>query len=300
MADTVQRAKRNKAFDASPWIGLAVDGTGVGRSQAARCQFCHPVRAGTGQHGYVHRVCLVSVVGTGLSLPIDVEPYAPGDSEYEAGQRILPRAVGAVGRRFADYVVVDAEFATAPFLHVAGALGLRVVARLKANLPELAAAAATRFATQPPTGVFEVAGDRVEVWDAEDFDPWATLAWATVRVLRYRQYKRDGTVVEACWLTDWPTAQVGSRALYGMAKSRWEIENAGFNEGKTWHGLEHIVHHHPGSLLIHWLLVSFALTIERLYRLRYLRRGRHRVLTAIELVRWLRLHVCRHAPADTS
>jgi hypothetical protein len=106
----------------------------------------------------------------------------------------------------------------------------------------------------------------VEVWDAEDFDPWATLAWATVRVLRYRQYKRDGSVVEACWLTDWPTAQVGSWALYGMAKSRWEIENAGFNEGKTWHGLEHIVHHHPGSLLIHWLLVRVALTIERLYR----------------------------------
>ena len=73
--------------------------------------------------------------GTGLPLPVDVEPYGPGDSEYGAGQRLLERAVAAVGPRFADYVVVDGEFATAPFLHCAGDLGLRVVARLKGNLP---------------------------------------------------------------------------------------------------------------------------------------------------------------------
>jgi hypothetical protein len=29
----VQRAKRNKAFEESRWIGLAVDGTGAGRSR---------------------------------------------------------------------------------------------------------------------------------------------------------------------------------------------------------------------------------------------------------------------------
>ena len=41
--------------------------------------------------------------------------------------------------------MVDAEFATAPFLHTAGDLGLSVVARLKGNLPELCAAAQQRF-----------------------------------------------------------------------------------------------------------------------------------------------------------
>jgi hypothetical protein len=45
---------------------------------------------------------LLSVVGTGLSLPVDVEPYGPQDSEYNAGQRLLRRAVGLLGRRFAD------------------------------------------------------------------------------------------------------------------------------------------------------------------------------------------------------
>lgn len=151
-----------------------------------------------------------------------------------------------------------------------------------------------------PTGLFAVGRDQVEVWDADDFDPWETLRWPTVRGLRYRQHKPDGMVVEAYWLTDWPMRLVGSRALYLMAKSRWEIENQGFNDAKTRHGLEHLAPHHVNSVLIGWLLVIFALTIERLYRLRYLRRGTHQPHTAIELVRQLRLSLGRPVPTDTS
>ena len=301
LAATVRRAKRNKAFDDRRWIGVAIDGTGAGHSQAAHCAWCHPIRAADDRViGYGHHLCMITVVGTGLALPFDVEPYGPGDSEYAAGQRVLQRAVGAVGRRFADYVVADGEFATAPFLHVAGDLGLRVVARLKGNLPELYATAQARFAARAPTGTFVVGRDRVEAWDADDFDPWDALRWSTVRVLRYRQHKSDGTVVEAYWLTDWPLRHVGSRALYLMAKSRWEIENQGFNDAKTRHGLEHLAHHHANSVLIGWLLAIFALTLERLYRLRYLRRGRHHPHTAIEFVRQLRLSLAPPRPRDTS
>ncbi len=297
---TVRRAKRNKAFSPSRWIGVAVDGTGAGHGQAAGCPLCHPVRDGQGQVlGYLHHFVMISVVGTGLALPFDVEPYGPGDSEYVAGQRVLQRAVTQVGRRFADYVVADGEFATAPFLHVAGDLGLRVVARLKDNLPTLFAAAVARFTPQPPSLIVEDGGERIELWDADDFDPWETLRWPTVRVLRYRQHKADGRVVEAYWLTDFPSARVGSRLLYRFAKSRWEIENEGFNDGKTRYGMEHLRHHHANSVLVMWLLTIFALTIERLYRLRYLHRGRHRPATPIEFLRMLRLSLGPSRPLDT-
>lgn len=292
LVQVVRRAKRNKAFEASRFIGLAVDGTGAGRSEQARCALCHPVR--DPQHhilGHRHQLSLVSVVGTGLTLPLDVEPYGPGDSEYAASQRLLQRAVGQLGRRFADYVVADSEYATAPFLHVVGDLGLRVLARLKGNLPELAQAVQARFGPMAPTATFQVGQDRVELWDADDFDPWATLRWPTVRVVRYRQHKPDGSVVEADWLTDWPTRQVGALSLYGLAKSRWEIENQGFNDAKTRYGMEHIRHHHANSVLVSWLLLALAMTIERLYRQRYLHRGTHPVYPAIALVRllWLSL-----------
>lgn len=301
LARVLQQAKRNKAFETSGGIGLAVDGSTVGWCQRSGCSLCRPYRNADKEiAGYRHHVVLATVVGTGLSLPFDVEPYGPGDSEYAAGQRLLRRAVELLGVRFAAYVVVDGEYATAPFLHAAGKLGLPVVARLKANLPELWAAAQKRFRSQPPKLTFRHGADRVELWDAEDFDPWESLQWETVRVLRYRQQKPDGEVIEAFWLTNLSMQEISSRVLFHRAKSRWEIENQGFNDAKNRHDLEHICHHHPNSLLITWLLTSLALTIERLYRLRYLHRGKHPLRTAADFVHLLWLSLSRTASANTS
>ncbi len=282
------RAKRNKAFDGSRFIGLALDGTGGGRSKQAICPLCRPTKNQKKQIvGYHHSLVMISVVGTGLTLPFDIEPYGPGDSEYTAGQRLLRRALANLGPRFADYVVADAKFATAPFLKVAGKLHIPVVARLNDNLPELFTAAQKRFGTQRPQSIFRYGKDRVEVWDAADFDPWEALDWDTVRVVRYLQHKPDGAVIEAYWLTNFSQHRVGGRQIFRMAKSRWEIENQGFNDAKNHHQMEHICHHEPNSLVVLWLIMTLALTIERLYRLRYLHRGNHPTRTAIELVRLL-------------
>jgi len=297
----VRQAKRHKAFDNCRFIGLALDGTGAGRSRQKGCGGCRPYRNAQQEVvGYHHQLVMISVVGTGLTLPLDVEPYGPEDSEYSAGQRLLRRTVRNLGRRFADYVVVDGKFASAPFLHAAGEEGLYVLARLKDNLPELSAAAQKRFRGQPPRQVFWEGADRVEIWDADDFDPWGTLRWKTVRVIYYRQPKPDGTVVEASWLTNFPSARVSGRTLYRLAKSRWEIENQGFNDAKNRYGLEPICHHEANSLLVVWLLICLALTVERLYRLRYLHRGTHTVRTAIDLLLLLQLSLGLSSVAPTN
>jgi len=297
----VRQAKRNKAFQNSPVVGLALDGTTAGRSREKQCSLCRPLRNAAKQIvGYRHHLVMLSVVGTGLSLPMDVEPFGPGDSEYAAGQRLLRRLFPELGTRFADYLVVDGAFATAPFLHACDDLGLPVVARLKGNLPDLFQAAQKRFSQQASQLSFRSGRDRVELWDADDFDPWESLRWPTVRVLYYRQHKPDGTVIEAYWLTNLSPQRVSTRSLFRMAKSRWEIENQGFNEAKNQHGLEPIPHHHDNSLLLEWLLNALALTIERLYRLRYLHRGSHPQLSAIELCRLLWLNLARSFPPNTS
>jgi hypothetical protein len=249
---------------------------------------------------YLHHFAMVSVVGTGLTLPLDIEPYGPGDSEYAAGKRLLARVIEALGRRFADYLVVDGGFATAPFLHTADAAGIPVIARLKSNLPELFAAAQRRFANRPADDTFVHNRSRIELWDASDFAPWENLRWRSVRVLRYRQHRPDGKIVEAYWLTNLSLRKVGSRTLFKLAKTRWEIENQGFNDAKNRHGLEHICHHQANSLLAVWLITILALTIERLYRLRYLRRGVHQPLTAAQLLRRLRLALGAPVSPDSS
>lgn len=287
-------AKRNKAFDGVARIGLAIDGTTACRCQSQRCAECRPYRNAAGQiAGSRHHLAMISVAGAGLSLPFDVEPYGPQDSEYAAGQRLLKRAIAALGVRFADYLVVDAGFATNTFIHAADSAAIPVVARLKGNLPELSAAVQRRFSTRPPDRVLQDGGDRVELWDGDDFDPWETLHWTTVRVVRYRQTKPDGKLVQADWLTNLTLRQASSLAVYPMAKSRWEIETEGFNDCKSRQGFEHIRHHHAKSLLIGWLLTLVALVVLRRYRLRYLHRGNHPIRSAIDLVRcfWLSLRL---------
>ena len=296
LAAALHQAKRNKAFENSRFIGLALDGTGAGRTFKEPCPLCDPVKDSKGEvHGSLHHFVLISV-GVGLTLPIDGEPYGPGDSEYAAAQRLLRRTVDHLGPRFADYVAGDGEYATAPFLHTTGEVALPVVARLKENLPLLAAAVRDRFDGQPPHAVYQDGDDRVEVWDYDHFDSWETLDWPEVRVLRYRQHKRDGTVIQAEWLTNFPIAKLGSLSFYRMAKSRWKIENGGFNDGKNRYGMEHICHHEPNSILIVWLLILLALVIERLYRLRYLHRGDHGIRSAMDLFTYLWLSLGSRSP----
>lgn len=302
LAEALHQAKRNKAFENTRFIGLAVDGTGAGRTYKDPCPLCDPIKDAQGEvHGSLHHFVLISVVGVGLTLPVDVEPYGPGDSEYAAAQRLLRRTVKHLGPRFADYVVGDGAYATAPFLHTTEDVGLPVVARLKENLPLLAASVRARFDGQPLHAVFQEGDDRVEVWDADDFDPWETLDWPAVRALRYRQHKPNGTVVQAEWITNFSIAKLGSLSFYRMAKSRWEIENSGFNDGKNRYGMEHICHHEPNSILIVWLVILLALVIERLYRLRYLHRGEHGLRSAMELCDYLWLTLVQFpGPPDTS
>jgi hypothetical protein len=301
LAAVLHRAKRNKAFEDCHFVGLALDGTTGGRRRKKGCSLCRPYRDAQQEIlGYRHHLVLAAVVGGDLTLPADVEAYGPGDSEYAAGQRLLRRVRANLGARFIDYVVVDGGFATAPFLHVASEAGWPVVARLKDNLPELSRATERRFRSRPPELKFQEGTDRVEIWDADDFEPWEGLQWDTVRVIRYRQHHRNGEVVEAYWLTNFSARELSSRCLYSMAKSRWQIENEGFNDAKNRYGLEHIRHHHERSLLIVWLLTCLSLTLERLYRLRYLHRGSHPVRTAMDLYRLLVLGLSLPVVTDST
>jgi hypothetical protein len=300
LAQLIRAVKRRKAFDDVWRIGVVLDGTTVGRCPTVRCPACQPIlvphRDVAGQPtpfasvvGQQHKLSLLAVVVGAVHLPVDLEPYGPGDSELAASLRLLDRGVAALGPRFTQYVLGDGLYANVPFLHAAGDHGLRALVRLEGNLPTLFAAAQARFEGTPPRAIFEDQGDRVEVWDADDFDPWEDLRWPTVRVFRYRQTHPDGTVIHAYWLTDFSARQVIGQTLYRLAKGRWTIENQGFNDGKSQYGLDDVPHHEANSLLIHCFLVLLTLTLERLSRLRYLHRGTHAPISAITLIRRLRL-----------
>jgi hypothetical protein len=57
---------------------------------------------------------------------------------------------------------------------------------------------------------------------------------------------------------------------------------------------------HANRLLSGWLLAMLALTIERLYRLRYLHRGKHRVPSSVQLLLHLWLSLSRSRATNSS
>ena len=92
MAGTLKLAKSNKVFDETGFVGLAIDATGAGRTAKAACPLCHPVKDPEGNVTCrLHHFVMVSVAGSGITLPFDAEPYRPGDSEYAADKRVLTR-----------------------------------------------------------------------------------------------------------------------------------------------------------------------------------------------------------------
>lgn len=84
------------------------------------------------------------------------------------------------------------------------------MALLNGNRPQLYEAAYARFPSLTknavPPGV-----DSVEAWDAEDFDPWSSLRWGSVRLTVHRQRKPEGPVVAAYWLPDYAIQEVDSQ-----------------------------------------------------------------------------------------
>ena len=303
LTETAKRAKRNKVFRGNVRIGLAIDGTGAGRCSAKTkvCALCRPQRDANGEViGHKHELTMIAAVGTALTLPLDVEPYAQGDAELTAGIRLLERTVRALGPRFADYVVGDAKYGAASFLNSVTALSLHAIVCLKDNLPDLHGRAVARFHARPPDRTIVHNGIEVEVWDDATFQPWQGLAWPFVRVLRYRYRSQNGESVDAYWLTDYPPESIGSEALFKLAKSRWEIENQGFNDAKNRYGMEHICHHDANAIVVGWLLLLLSMVIERLYRLCHLHRGSHPRHSAADLVALLWLALGRPSAHDTS
>ena len=86
--------------------------------------------------------------------------------------------------------------------------------------------------------------------------------------MRYRRPKENGTIIQAEWIINCPVAKLPTRSFFKLAKSRWEIENQGFNDAKNLYEMEYFQYHHPNSMLVNWLFLLLALMIERLYRIR--------------------------------
>jgi len=113
--------------------------------------------------------------------------------EYNARSATPAVPSAKPGPPVADYVSLTETSPRPPFCTTPG-IGTLRRRPLKNNLPELFPAAQKAFLHQAPHQVFCYGKDGWKSGMPDDFDPWETLRWETVRVVRYPQHKPDAHV----------------------------------------------------------------------------------------------------------
>jgi len=333
-----RKLKRNKAFDAGRVQGrivAAVDGIEVLSSYSRCCDHCSQRRVQVKKAGvkveqvqYYHRAVACQIVGGPVKSFLAIEWLQPGEGEDTAALRMLSKLPDLYGSPFFDILLLDALYAQAPVLKLAGKVGWDVVISLKQNQRDLYQSAVRLFLHRPPDvcDTEKRGGKKYEfqLWDTEGL-PFSGEHPQPVRVVRseelltqqhYRQGKLEAetTAHEWLWITTLDRQAFPCRLVRSLGHGRWKQENNGWNDlTQNWafkHGFLHACRHRPqtsagdGShqpvanrglaavslivLLAFTLCAAFLHCHSKLFRL-------HR-LPAVEVARQLRLSVAKLPP----
>ena len=98
-----------------------------------------------------------------------------------------------------------------------------------------------------------------------------------VNVLKYIEKKiKEGKekVTEFAWITSMEITNRNAEKLVRAGRTRWKIENQGFNRQKRWQGnLEHACSFHERAQKNHYLLEQIADFIKQLYEYFFLEKN---------------------------
>jgi hypothetical protein len=291
-----RKLKRGKAFEAGKSNGLLcvnLDANEQFCSDHRCCEHCL-TREVTSKNAagqevkrtqYYHKQVYAQLSGPKWSVILDFEPMRQGEEEGAAALRRLRRLRATHGPRFFDVVVVDAWYASGPFLKtVAEELGWPVVAVLKQERFGVHQEALA-LSREKPSQVVERDKRRVELWDVRALR-FSCSYQTPVRVVRVRETWTQREQKGPEWIQNqkeqnWMWVVAGDLNGYvgavirDIGHSRWKIENHAFGQlTQHWH-LTHCSRHHPVAvvallwikLLAFTLFQAFAILHGKLYRL---------------------------------
>ena len=278
-----ERLKRNKVFQ-SPrhgLIALAIDGHESHATYKMECTGCLQREVGDNEPKQIqnyHRNVSCELIFANCCFQLDAETQLQGENEVGAAERLLARTVSMYPRAF-DVVVVDALYASADFVNKVIEHGKDIVVVLKDDRRELFQDAEGLFAGLEPTKITNADGSYVEYWDIDQLQSWSRVK-KLLRVVKMRQTnmvcdKETGEVKEMVSIWIWATTlsklRANTETVARLGRSRWCIENEGFNEMVNhWHA-DHVYKHDPRAILNFWLLIMIGYNLFRAFYLRNLK-----------------------------
>ena len=181
------------------------------------------------------------------------------------GKRLIERLKKRHGH-FADVIVADALYLNAPFINTLKENGLEGVIRLKDERRMIFQDAERLFKQdEGKKASFWKGKKKIEVWDLSGFKmegcPYK------LRVVRYHeQWEENGKETERfMWLVTTLEA-ADYRVLWEMMHRRWDIEENGFHQLKTYYHAKHCYCHDAVETISNLIIIGFNVRELYLYR----------------------------------
>ena len=181
------------------------------------------------------------------------------------GKRLIERLKKRHGH-FADVIVADALYLNAPFINTLKENGLEWVIRLKDERRMIFQNAERLFKQdEGKKASFWKGKKKIEVWDLSGFKmegcPYK------LRVVRYHeQWEENGKETERfMWLVTTLEA-ADYRVLWEMMHRRWDIEENGFHQLKTYYHAKHCYCRDAVETIFNLIIIGFNVRELYLYR----------------------------------
>ena len=272
--ETIDILKRNRVFREGTigrYVVAGIDGVELFSSTKKSCPDCLTRKNRAGETEHFHRSVVCMTVGKAPHVILGQEMLKPRDGaekdegELTGGKRLIKRLRQRHGH-FADVIVADALYLNAPFINTIKENGLDAVIRLKDE---------KRLIFQDAEGLFNQRKGKkksfqhgkktIEVWDLSKFEmencPYR------LRVVRYHEsWQENGKEAERwMWLAT-TLEETAPPVLWEMMNCRWDIEENGFHQLKTYYHAKHCYCHAAVETIFNLMIIGFNMRELYLYR----------------------------------
>jgi hypothetical protein len=300
------------------WRVAAIDGVELFASKSRCCEECLTRQLKTGQTEYFHRAVFLQKVGGDPRIIYETELLKKKDGsdkaegETVAAQRLIQLTAKRHGV-LADVLTLDALYAKASIIHEALDHNQHVVVRMKEERRRIMKDAYGLFeARSPDVAWLEIDkwGNTVSVqaWDESEFTSWEQLRvpFRMIKMIRTTErnvmiggQEQTQTDVLERWVgTTIEKGAAGTDTVSRIAAARWDIENMGFHDLKTYWQMDHPFVHNPIAIeaVLGFLVLAvnlfYAFLFGHLHHFRKWKIPLSEVVEEIkEQVRWLPMNL---------
>ena len=298
------------------WRVGAMDGVELFHSTSRNCSDCLSRKNKKQETEYFHRAVFLQQVGGGSRVVYGIEHLKPRDGvekdegEITGAARLLENTVKRHGK-LVDIMTLDALYAKANFINKLLSQNVDVVVRMKEERRLIMKDARGLFDHRPADVKWKERDSNgnwvtVEAWDEGEIESWpqVDIPMRMVKMIRQTertkivggQKKTEIEIIERWVATTCSKEAVSTETISKIAAARWDIENNGFHDLKTYWHLNHPYVHEPTAIEAWVGILILAVNMVYSYLYMHLHHFREWKIPVKEVIKQMKEQIRWHIP----